>query len=443
MTDNATPDSQTPEPQISEQPPAPKRTGGFLKKFLLFLLLLTAGAGGYCAYDAYTFVNTPASADPKDITIDILPGATFDRVAWDLYKAGALKDVFRFRVMAKLQKKLGAIQAGEFTVNTGWTPRQLLTHLTSGKANLYRLALREGLPWWEVAKLVEEGGFATAADFEAVIHDPEFLRQYGIPFANAEGFLYPETYLLRKPKDIGGRAQAETVARILVEMFWKRTWPELTQFAAANTSAKGTAIYLPDFTLKNGVPVRVTPQAAPAQPASPADGAPQTPPAQSNTPSGSATQTTPPAPAPPLLVPVSAENLRYLVILASLVERETGVTEERARVAGVYANRMRIGMLLQCDPTIIYGLGKNQSGPIRKSQLEDEKNPYNTYKHPGLTPGPICSPGAASILAAVAPEDHKYLYFVATGKPDGTHTFSTNLRDHEKAVSVYRAAQRR
>jgi UPF0755 protein len=135
--------------------------------------------------------------------------------------------------------------------------------------------------------------------------------------------------------------------------------------------------------------------------------------------------------------------LRYLIIMASLVEKETGVAAERARVAGVYANRTRIGMLLQCDPTIIYGLGKNQSGPIRRSQLDDDKNLYNTYKHAGLPPGPICSPRAAAVQAAVAPEAHQYLYFVATGKPDGTHTFSTNLRDHEKAVRVYRATQGR
>ena len=414
--------------------PAPPGSGhrksrGILPKLFLFLLAVALGAGGAVAYDAYTFLTTPASSEPTEATIDILPGSTFDRVAWDLRKLGALKDVFRFRLLAKAKGKLGSIQAGEFTVNTGWTPNQLLTHLTSGKANLYRLALREGLPWWEVARLVEEGGFARASEFEAVIHDPDFLRQYGIPFANAEGFLYPETYLLRKPKELGGRAQAEIVARILMEMFWKRTWEALTGYAVSTGSVKGAPVFLPDFALKNGVPVRVLPSAPQAAQQAQAGGTAPTPPARTKV--------------PPLQLPISAEELRYLVILASLVEKETGVPGERGRVAGVYANRMQIGMLLQCDPTIIYGLGKNQSGPIRRSQLDDAKNPYNTYKHAGLPPGPICSPGAASIRAAVSPENHKFLYFVATGQPDGTHTFSTNLRDHEKAVRVYRATQRR
>ncbi len=392
-------------------PPVRPRKFGFVGLFFLVLLAALLGAGGYVVHDAYCFLTTPASVEPKDIIIDIQPGSTFDRVAWDLYKSGALKDVFRFRLLAKIKNKLGSIQAGEFTVSTGWTPDQLLTQITSGTGTLYRLALREGLPWWEVARLVEEGGFAKAGEFKAVIHDPEFLRQYGIPFANAEGFLYPETYLLRKPRELGGRAQAEIVARILVETFWKRTWPALSQYAAANSDGKGTPLYLPDYSLKNGLPAR--------------------------TPPPSTTQMQ------QLLVPVSSETLRNLIILASLVEKETGIAKERGRVAGVYANRMRIGMLLQCDPTIIYGLGPSQSGPIRRSQLEDPTNPYNTYKHHGLPPGPICSPGAASLEAAVGPEVHKYLYFVATGKPDGTHTFSTNLRAHEKAVQVYRRSQGR
>lgn len=416
--------ADTPPDISSSEPGGPQRTFGILKMVLMIFLATLLGTGGYIGYDAYSFMTTPASKTPRDVTIDILPGSTFDRVAWDLRKAGALTDVFRFRLLAKAQDKLGSIQAGEFAVNTGWTPNQLLTHLTSGKAVLHKLALREGLFWWEVARLVEEGGFAKADEFEKVIHDPAFLRQYGIPFANAEGFLYPETYLMRKPRDPGGRAQAEIVARTLVETFWKRIWPVLDQYAKTG-APKGSVVFLPDYSLKNNVPVRTPPPAA----------QPQT--------SGEGVTVRARIETPPLQVPVSSETLRYLVILASLVEKETGVAPERARVAGVYDNRMRIGMLLQCDPTIIYGLGRDQKGPIRQSQLDDAGNLYNTYRHPGLPPGPICSPGAASIQAAAVPETHKHLYFVATGLPDGSHTFSANLRDHEKAVRAYRASQKR
>lgn len=139
---------------------------------------------------------------------------------------------------------------------------------------------------------------------------------------------------------------------------------------------------------------------------------------------------------------VEPEALRRLVILASLVEKETGLPQERGRVAGVYANRMRLGMLLQCDPTIIYGVGESFTGSILRSQLADARNLYNTYQHPGLPPGPICSSGLSALQAAFTPEEHNYLYFVATGLSDGSHTFSRTLQEHNKAVQVYRARMR-
>ncbi len=125
-----------------------------------------------------------------------------------------------------------------------------------------------------------------------------------------------------------------------------------------------------------------------------------------------------------------------LVILASIVEKETSIPEERPRVAGVYANRLARGMLLQADPTVIYGLGETFTGNLTRTQLHDRGNPYNTYAHPGLPPGPICSPGLAALQAAAAPEDHEYLYFVASG--DGGHYFSRTLAEHAMAVQRYR-----
>lgn len=123
------------------------------------------------------------------------------------------------------------------------------------------------------------------------------------------------------------------------------------------------------------------------------------------------------------------------MILASLVEKETAIAAERPRVAGVYAARLQLGMLLQCDPTIIYGLGQAFDGNLTRAHLRDPGNPYNTYVHPGLPPGPICSPGKAALQAAVRPEHHEYLYFVA--RPDGSHQFSRTLTEHNTAVIKY------
>ena len=138
------------------------------------------------------------------------------------------------------------------------------------------------------------------------------------------------------------------------------------------------------------------------------------------------------------------DNLPYkkpqdLVTMASIVEKETGVSEERARVASVFINRLRTGMRLQTDPTVIYGMGDDYSGTLTRKNLETP-TAYNTYTISGLPPGPIAMPGRASLEAAAHPEKTNYLYFVADGK--GGHTFTTNLASHNRAVQVYRLAMK-
>lgn len=129
------------------------------------------------------------------------------------------------------------------------------------------------------------------------------------------------------------------------------------------------------------------------------------------------------------------------IVLASMVEAETSVPSERSRIAGVFVNRLRRGMLLQCDPTVVYALQRNglwEGRLLRRHWLLDD--PYNTYRHPGLPPAPINSPGEAALAAALAPEDHSYLYFVA--RPGGGHTFSKTLNDHNRAVATWRGSRR-
>ena len=134
-----------------------------------------------------------------------------------------------------------------------------------------------------------------------------------------------------------------------------------------------------------------------------------------------------------------ADNIQASLTLASLVEKETAQADERARIAGVYANRLRKGMRLQGDPTVIYGLGPDFDGNLTRKDLANPENPYNTYRFPGLPPGPICSPGLAAIQAAVNPEAHDLYYFVAADK--GSHVFSTTLREHNAAVRKYQLNQ--
>ena len=353
----------------NQKPQTPRRKRRPLLWLVVFVLVVCLGAGTWAWRDTRNFLDTPPQEPGKSLIVDIEPGMTLAQVAAMLEKEGVITDAWRFQMLVRYKEKSRNIQAGRFLVSTGWLPETVLDMLVSGKAMLYRLTIREGLAWWDVAELVEEGGFCRAADFTSVIHDPEFLRHWGIPFDSAEGFLYPETYLLPRPRELN-RDAAKAVANRLVEMFWRRAdklWP-------------------------NG-----------KRP--------------------------------------STEELKRLVTLASIVEKETSVPEERARVAGVYANRLEKNMLLQADPTVIYGLGRDFEGPLLRSQLDNANNRYNTYQNPGLPPGPICSFGASALRAAISPEKHDYLYFVATGRDRG-HTFSKNLNDHNRAVRDYRAALR-
>lgn len=353
----------------NKKPQAPRRRRRPLLWLMVFVLMVCLGAGTWAWRDARNFLDTPPQDPGKSLIVDIEPGMTLAQVAAMLEKEEVITDAWRFQMLVRYKEKSRNIQAGRFLVSTGWLPETVLDMLVSGKAMLYRLTIREGLAWWDVAELVEAGGFCKAADFTSVIHDPEFLRHWGIPFDSAEGFLYPETYLLPRPRELN-RDAAKAVANRLVEMFWRRAdklWP-------------------------NG-----------KRP--------------------------------------STEELKRLVTLASIVEKETSVPEERARVAGVYANRLEKNMLLQADPTVIYGLGRSFEGPLLRSQLDNANNRYNTYQNPGLPPGPICSFGSSALKAAISPEKHDYLYFVATGRDRG-HTFSKNLNDHNRAVRNYRAALR-
>lgn len=134
-----------------------------------------------------------------------------------------------------------------------------------------------------------------------------------------------------------------------------------------------------------------------------------------------------------------AEGLPYkdqnqLVTMASIIEKETAVASERDQVASVFINRLRVGMRLQTDPTVIYGMGERYNGKISRADLETP-TAYNTYTITGLPPGPIAMPGEASLKAAAHPAKTTYLYFVADGK--GGHTFNTNLASHNRSVQDY------
>lgn len=333
---------------------------------LLFVLALAAC--GWLWYEAQVFLNSAPETPGREIFFDVTPGARLGQVSAALAEKGLVTDARKFSLLARYKQWENRLQAGRFALNSGWTPERVLNALVNGKPVLFRITVPEGLTWWQTGRLLEEAGLVRFADFRDVVTDPDFLRHYGIPFATAEGFLMPDTYLLKKtdePDDAQFKAQARAVAGRMVDNFWRKTaavWP-------------GKARPKPD-------------------------------------------------------------DLKKWVILASVVEKETAIDAERPRVAGVYRNRLARQMPLQADPTVIYGLGPAFDGNLRRKDLDDPNNPYNTYQRPGLPPGPICSFGTAALASAVNPEAHDFLYFVA--KTDGgEHIFSTTLTEHNRAVRQY------
>jgi UPF0755 protein len=128
-----------------------------------------------------------------------------------------------------------------------------------------------------------------------------------------------------------------------------------------------------------------------------------------------------------------------IVTLASIIEKETGDPSERNMISEVFHNRLKLGMRLESDPTVIYALGNNFDGDLTREKLKTTSN-YNTYRISGLPPGPIANPGKASLEAALNPTDFNYLYFVSMG--EGRHEFSTSYRDHRKAVNKYQKRSR-
>ncbi len=314
---------------------------------------------GWFAWRYYDFMYVPPEEPGRDVTFVIEPGQTFLQVARGLEAENLVKDAKAFLELANKHGLTTQVKAGEFALSTSMLPEDLLRAVTSSAGIQHRFTVREGLTWWQTAKLVEEAELGTFDEFKAAIHDPALLAEYGIPADSAEGYLFPETYMLSKARE----NTADAVARMMIDEFF----------------ANAREVYGGEL------------------------------------------------PAP--------EELHELVTLASIVEKETGYGPERPTIAGVYVNRLEKPMRLQADPTVIYGLGPDFNGNLRLTHLEDKGNPYSTYQHDGLPPGPICSPGKAALEAALHPEDHDYLFFVAKG--DGTHHFSKTLKEHTKAVNQY------
>ena len=343
----------------------------------LFTVLLFGGASAAALLMIYRYPDTPNEAGPRDVDVAVPRGAAFPQVLALLRDRHVVDSPLAFRVYATWRDLAAKVKAGQYRLRTDMTPRQVLDRLVRGGPEPeVVVTIPEGKNILEVAVLLAQAGVAREDELAKRARDPALARELGLHAPTLEGYLFPDTYRLRTGRgpDPALRTMRERHAQVLARVKADH------KKGLADLSAIGFSDH-------------------------------------------------------------------QIVTLASIVEKETGAAQERPLVASVYLNRLRrpgLSRLLEADPTIVYGCTvprlrsaacQSFVGRIRRVHLRDRDNPYNTYVHPGLPPGPIANPGRAALLAVLEPEQTDYLFFVS--RNDGTHQFSTNLAEHRAAVDRY------
>jgi UPF0755 protein len=332
-----------------------------LRYVLLSCLLIGAAAAGLAWLGARSLDEPVQLAAP--VRFKVAPGTSFARIAAELAAQGVIAHPRAWVLFARLRNLAPAVKAGEYEIQPGITPRELLTKMVNGQVLLHSFTIVDG---WTVRDLLE--ALRRNPDIALTLADkaPNLMEKLGAPGLDPEGQFLPETY-----RFIAGTTDVELlrVAHAALVKELESDWTDRDP----------------------GLPL---------------------------------------------------QNSRELLIMASIVEKESGLAQELKIIAGLYLHRLAIGMRLQADPTVIYGMGDRYDGDIRTVDLRTD-GPYNSYTRTGLPPTPIALAGAAVIRATAHPEKTDAIYFVASPKGDGSHVFSATLQEHNAAVASYLAHQRR
>lgn len=359
-----------------------------MKRFFIgvfVLLVLTGVAVGAAGWWGWQKIHQPYRGFAEDeVQMVVESGMGAAAILARLETAGVIFDRRLARLYWQYTLDSPHLQAGEYRFDQAMTVPQVLDKLIEGEVVTYPLTLIEGLTLEETAQSLADQGFGDLEVFLEAMHSPAPIADLDPEATDLEGYLFPETYHFAK-----GASEKEIVDT-LVRTF-RNKWEEDVAPLLAERAVQEPA------------------------------------PSPSEDPSAPDTQQE------PKTEPHKPPTVRELVTLASIVEKEARLDEERQLIAGVYQNRLDRGIALYADPTVIFALKLQGTwdGNIRKPDLELD-SPYNTYLYPGLPPGPIASPGLASLQAAAAPADVPYLYFVS--RNDGSHVFATTLREHNQNV---------
>ena len=343
--------------------------------------VLLAGMGLWAWHEVASYPARKHGGSGQEVAVEIQRGMKFPDVVAVLQKQGLIDRPTWFRFYAMHRGLANKVRAGKYLLKDDMTPAEILDTLVKGVEEVeVSVTIPEGRHMVEVFQLIEQAGIAGAAELEALARDKAWLAEQGIAGETAEGYLFPETYRFKKP----------TPAKAVLEALVKQH--RITYEALKKEHAKSLARLQKQLNWGD----------------------------------------------------------REVVVMASIVEKETGDPKERRRVASVFFNRLLKPSFtthkLETDPTIRYGCtipaakskgcqGWNPADRLHRKQLDDTENPYNTYQHAGLPPGPISNPGRASLAATMDPEETEFLYFVA--KDERTHVFSKTYEEHTKWVNKY------
>ena len=340
-----------------------KRRGGCLS--IIVLLALAAALAGGLLWQRYVeFADAPIAGLKPGTTLMVRQGDSLPVVLRNMQALGiGGLQTYEWTALARQMGAAGRIQVGEYRLQPGMTPRELLQAMRDGDVIQHKVTI---VPGWNIRDVR-----AALARSEPLVHDAtplgdaELMARLGKPGQHPEGRFLPETYVYTRGDselDILRRAH-EAMAKAL-DNAWR-------------ARHKQTVLRTPE----------------------------------------------------------------EMLTLASVVEKETGVAEERPAIAGLFERRLRIGMRLQTDPTVIYGIGARYDGNIRRVDLETD-TPYNTYTRAGLPPTPIAMPSLEALQAVANPAAGDALYFVAVGDGSGRHLFARTLADHQRNVQKYLANYR-
>jgi UPF0755 protein len=320
---------------------------------------LYAVAGILCLYLGFSLVNSPPGGARASSRFSILQGESVQSVAVKLEGGRYIRSAPFFVSLVRASGTARSMKAGEYVIRKDMKATDIIRVFSRGVIATERFTVPEGLNLRQVAEILDSDGIVPAGEFLNACSDRRLLEKYGIPFTNAEGFLFPDTYVVAK-----GLSAAQ-IAEVMIRKFFD----VLAELSVTDYHQDG---------------------------------------------------------------------LNSTVIIASLVEKEAKLDDERPLIAAVFYNRLKRGKRLESCATVQYILQK----PKERLLFSDLKveSPYNTYLHTGLPPGPIANPGRKSLAAALSPAAVEYLFFVS--KKNGSHHFSSSYEEHLRAIRRYNSAGR-